>query len=85
MRPESEVRAELRRWILARAQAEPGRVLEDDSPILEPGLLSSLDVVELILFIESLRGEEVDAELIEPRALADIDALYDTFFRVRAA
>jgi len=82
---EAEIRAALRQWILKRAQAEAGRELRDDTPILEPGLLSSLDVVELILFIESLRGEEVDVELIEPEALTDVNALYDTFFRARAA
>ncbi len=85
MRSEAEIRTALRQWILKRAQAEAGRVLLDDTPILEPGLLSSLDVVELILFIESLRGEEVDVESIEPEALTDLDALYDAFFRARAA
>jgi acyl carrier protein len=85
VRSEAEIRAALRQWILTRAQAGPDRELLDDSPILEPGLLSSLDVVELILFIESLRGEEVDVELIEPEALTDVNALYDTFFRARAA
>jgi acyl carrier protein len=85
VRSEAEIRAALRQWILTRAQAEAGRVLHDDTPILEPGLLSSLDVVELILFIESLRGEEVDVDRIEPEALTDVDALYDAFFRARAA
>lgn len=54
--------------------------LSDDTPILESGLLSSLDVVELIVFIESLKGEEVDVDRIEPDALANVEALYQTFF-----
>jgi hypothetical protein len=37
-------------------------------------------VVELILFVESLRGCEVDVERIEPEALTSIDTLYATFF-----
>jgi acyl carrier protein len=82
---EADIRAKLRRWILVRAQAESDREMHDDTPILEPGLLSSLDVVELILFIESLRGEEVDVDLIEPEAFTDLNTLYDTFFRARAA
>ena len=85
MRSEADIRAALRQWILTRAQAAPDRELRDDTPILEPGLLSSLDVVELILFIESLRGAEVEVELIEPEALTDVNTLYDTFFRARAA
>lgn len=85
MRSEAEIRGALRQWILTRAQAGSDRVLHDDTPILEPGLLSSLDVVELILFIESLRGAEVEVDRIEPEALTDLNALYDAFFRARAA
>jgi len=36
--------------------------------------------VELILFIESLRGAEVDVDRIEPEALTSIDTLFATFF-----
>jgi hypothetical protein len=36
--------------------------------------------VELIVFIESLKGEEVDVDKIEPDALVDVDSLYQTFF-----
>ena len=79
MHQPEEIRESLRGWILSRAGAQTGR-LADDAPILAEGLLSSLDVVELVLFVESLRGEEVDADAIEPEALASIDALYATFF-----
>jgi acyl carrier protein len=85
VRSEAEIRKALREWIVTRAQASPGRELQDDTPILAPGLLSSLDVVELILFIESLRGEEVEVERIEPEALTDVNTLYDTFFRASGA
>ena len=36
--------------------------------------------MELILFIESLRGAEVDVDRIEPEALTSIDTLFATFF-----
>jgi len=36
--------------------------------------------VELIVFIEGLKGEEVDVDSIEPDALADVETLYQTFF-----
>jgi acyl carrier protein len=70
----------LRRWILGRSRAGGVGALDDRTPILESGILSSLDVVELILFVESLRGEEVDVDRIEPEALTNIDTLYDAFF-----
>ncbi|MAG30560.1 MAG: hypothetical protein CL908_06655 [Deltaproteobacteria bacterium] len=74
------VREELRAWILERSGAAPERLSTDDQPILDEGLLSSLDVVEFILFIESLREEEVDIENIEPEVFTNIDTLVEAFF-----
>jgi acyl carrier protein len=79
-RSETEVRDQLRTWILRRSKSAAGTGLKDDTPILESGLLSSLDVVELILFVESLRGEEIDVDAIEPEVLTNIDTIYDGFF-----
>ena len=77
---ESEIRERLRGWILERSGATGERLASDDLPILEEGLLSSLDIVEFILFIESLRGEEVDIEAIEPEVFTNINTLYKAFF-----
>ncbi len=82
---EDEIRKELRSWILDRASASEERLASDELPILEEGLLSSLDVVEFILFIESLRGEEVDIESIEPEVFTNINTLYEAFFESKAA
>ena len=77
---ESDVRDQLRDWILNRANAT-GRIdLTDDMPIIDDGLLTSLDVVELILLIEFMRGEEVDIENIEPEYFASINSMCDAFF-----
>jgi acyl carrier protein len=76
---EAHAKAELRSWILARAKVESTRELGYDTPILEEGLLSSLDVVELVLFIESLKASEVDADSIEPESFRDIDTIYAAF------
>ena len=82
---EDEIRKELRGWILDRASAPEERLSRDELPILEEGLLSSLDIVEFILFIESLRGEEVDIESIEPEVFSNINTLYEAFFESKAA
>ncbi len=74
----------MRRWILKRAQGKPVGEFSDQTPILETGILSSLDVVELVLFLENLRGSEVDVDRIEPESLQSIDTLYENFFRTPA-
>jgi acyl carrier protein len=77
---EPEIIEELRGWILERASAPADRLTSDEMPILDEGLLSSLDIVEFILFIESLRGEEVDIESIEPEVFTNLRTLYEAFF-----
>ena len=77
---EKSIRDELRMWILDRAGAEADRLSGGDQPILDEGLLSSLDIVEFILFIESVREEEVDIEAIEPEVFDCIDTLIEAFF-----
>lgn len=77
---EKEIREALRGWILERSGAPAAALSSDQQPILDEGLLSSLDVVEFILFIESLRDEEVDIEAIEPEVFNNVDSLVEAFF-----
>lgn len=77
-----EVRRLLRAWILTHSKsAAPPSEFTDETPILETGLLSSLDVVELILYVESLTGVEVDIESLEPQALENMNSLFAYFLR----
>jgi len=77
---EEEIRTLLRRWIREHAGEKFERELTDDLPLLDSGVLSSLDVTELILFCEQIRGAEVEVELIEPGLLESIDTLYAGLF-----
>jgi len=64
-------RAQLRAWIRERS----GRDLTDDTPIFETGILSSLEVVELIVFVESITGQPLDLEAVDPAVLTSIDTI----------
>lgn len=78
---ESEVREQLRGWVLEHVKEPPAQGLTDETPILEAGLLSSLQVVEFILFIESVRGDEIDLDSLEPEVLTNLNTVYDAFFK----
>jgi len=78
---ESEIRSQLREWIAEHSKAKAtADSVTDQTPLLETGLLSSLDIVEFVLFIEELREEEVDTDDIEPEVFTSIDTLVDGFF-----
>jgi acyl carrier protein len=82
---EQQIRAQLRQWILEHAKAPArGGELTDQTPILESGLISSLDVVEFVLFIEELRGEEIETDDIEPEVFTSVDTLWEGFFAPQA-
>lgn len=81
---EQKIRQSLKRWIVEHSKAQVRGELGDDTPILEQGILSSLDIVELVLFIESLRGEEVDTDAIEPEVFTSVDTLWKGFFEPMA-
>jgi acyl carrier protein len=82
---EDSIRQQLRTWIVNRAKDKPGR-FGDDTPILESGILTSLDVVELIVFIEQLRGgQEVEVDSLDPESIRDVNAIYSRFFVAAAS
>lgn len=77
---EEETRRRLRTWIHKRAKLPASRVIEDDTPILDQGLLTSLDVAELFVYMESLLGSEIDISQVDPSVLRDINMLYASVF-----
>lgn len=78
---EQDIRAKLRDWIVKHSKSPAKADFRDDTKILEEGILSSLDVVEFVLYIESLRGEDIDTDDIEPAVFTSIDTLYAAFFK----
>lgn len=77
---EAQVKAKLRNWIVNRAKTSPGPDFSDQTLILEERILSSLDVAEFVLYIESLLGEEVDVESLQPEVFASVNTIHEAFF-----
>lgn len=78
---EEVVKGKLRDWIVKHAKIPVvDEKLTYDTPIIEEGYLSSLDIVEFILYIESLRGEEVELDDLEPEVFTSTNTMYQTFF-----
>lgn len=78
---EAAVKGKLRDWIVSHSKIPVVEAkLTFDTPIIEDGYLSSLDIVEFILYIESLLGEEVELEDLEPEVFTSTNTMYQTFF-----
>jgi hypothetical protein len=81
---ESDVKRALREWIVRRAHRPVDGELRDDTPILERRVITSLQVMELILFVQKTAGRPVDVAQLKPSSFRSIDHIYRTFFTERA-
>lgn len=75
------LKAALKDWI---AKKSGGKVtvadLKDDTPIIEQRIISSLQVMDLILHLERLRGKPVEVESLKPGAFSTVAAIHANFF-----
>lgn len=51
----------------------------DDTPLIESRILSSLQIVELLLFLEELRGKPVHPKELTPAAFRTVRSIHATF------
>lgn len=80
----TSLRAQLRDWVVRTSVRITRDELTDDTPLLEHRIITSLQVMDLILFIESLSGRPVDAEQLRPGRFRDVDTICRHFLEDRA-
>lgn len=80
MSTENDVRDALRQWIANTSGKASTQDLADDTPLFRSGVLKSVQVSDLILYIEELAERAVDVEQIKPGVFRDIDTIYRNFF-----
>jgi len=72
-----DVKVAVRQWILARHPGyEPTR-LTDDTPLIEERLLTSIQVMDLLLYLEEVTGAPVDVTRLGKGAFATLRAIAD--------
>jgi hypothetical protein len=74
----THARLALKEW-LERQSKFPVEI-SYDTRIIEERIITSLQVMDLILLIETLSNRRVEIEDLAPGAFASINSIYDTFF-----
>jgi acyl carrier protein len=77
---QAAIRRALRQWVRAHAATPAADAVRDGTPLISSRLITSLQVLDLVLFIEELQGLPIDATMLRPDAFRDIDAICATFF-----
>ncbi|PYR97511.1 MAG: hypothetical protein DMG15_07175 [Acidobacteria bacterium] len=80
MKTESEIRQTLREWIVRTSGKIRAEELDDDTPIIERRIISSLQLTDLILMLERLSDSPIDIEMLKPGVFRDINTIYRNFF-----
>lgn len=75
-----ELKTRLKEWIVENSRRANLPEIKDDTNIIEQRILSSIQLMDLILFMEYLRGKPVELERIGVGAFMNINAIYNTFF-----
>ena len=81
MRPQSDVRQVIRTWVEQHGRNLQPEELHDTTPILEQRIISSLQIIDMILMLETLAERPIDIEKLKPGAFKDIDTICRTFFQ----
>jgi acyl carrier protein len=75
----TDPKARLRAWIVANGQRISDAELTDDTPLLERRILSSLQLAELLLFLEELRGAPVELDGLTGASFRDLGSMSQAF------
>lgn len=79
MKTERDVRAALRDFVIKTSGKIAPEDLKDDTPLLEERIITSLQLTDLILFLEALREQPVDLSQLHGKSFRDLNTVYDTF------
>ena len=71
-------REKLRAFVLDSTESAVAD-LTDQTHLFENGILKSIQVMDLILFVEEISGQEIDVEGLKPGAFKDIDTIIKNF------
>jgi acyl carrier protein len=74
-----EAREQLRAWVVETNGKIRAEDLRDDTPLIEQRIITSLQIMDLILFLESLRPTPVDLSKLNGASFRDIDAVCRNF------
>ncbi len=77
--PES-IKQEIKNWVLRKNSKVSPADVEYTTPLLEKKIISSLHVMELILYLEKLSGKKLKLDQLKPAVFQNIETIYSHFF-----
>ena len=79
MSDEADFKQALRDWVARTSGKVRPEDLDDETPIIERRIITSLQTMDLILFLEQLTGNAIDVEKLKVGVFRNIATIYDNF------
>ena len=79
MSTETEFKQALKEWVAKTSGKVRAEELGDETPIIEQRIITSLQTLDLILFLEQLTGNAIDVEKLKVGVFRTINAIYESF------
>ena len=74
------LRIKLRNWVLDKNPNCDATAFTDDTNIIESRLVNSLQIMDMLLFIEHVTGNPIDVTRIQPGTFKSISTIVNSFF-----
>ncbi|MBY0358026.1 MAG: hypothetical protein K2W82_08505 [Candidatus Obscuribacterales bacterium] len=79
MKTQEDMKKELHAWIVKNNAKIKAEELCNDTDIIRERIINSLQIIDLLLFVERLSGTSVEVEQLKPGAFKNIDTIYQNF------
>ena len=79
MSTELALKTALRIWIASHNAWLCPEDFDDDTPLIQQRIITSLQVLDLVLFIEEVTGRQIDVEQLKPGAFRSVNAIAAAF------
>jgi len=80
MKSEAEIKKALRDWIVRKNGKIRAEDLTGETLIIEERIITSVQIMDLILFIEHLTGQSIDVTSLKRGVFRNVDTIYQNFF-----
>ncbi len=81
MKPENEIKESLKTWVTQVSKKPEAAQVNFETDLLTGRIISSLQIMDLIIEIERLRESPANLKKIKPGVFKSINTIYETFFK----
>ncbi len=74
--------AQIREYILKQIIRRPGVTLENSTPLVSSGMIDSLALVDILLYLEKVTNLRIPAGKVQPKDMDTVDLMFATAQRV---